>query len=82
MWHTIFTIFKRKVKKDRTKKIICKKNGKKEKQVTGVYSHTQERIEKIFFFFGFCDFMLFFDFWVNFCSTLLENNRFCFVPFL
>jgi hypothetical protein len=49
------------MKKDRTKKkIICKKKGKKEKQVTGVHRHTQERIEKDFFF-GFCDFIIFFE---------------------
>ena len=48
------------MKKDRIKNILQKK-GKKEKQVTGVHRHTQERIEKDFFF-GFCDFINFF--WV------------------
>jgi hypothetical protein len=60
VWHTIFTLLKEKGEEGQTKKIICKKNGKKEKQVTGVHRQTQERIEKIFF--GFCDFILFFGF--------------------
>ncbi len=35
---------------------------------------TQERIEKDIFF-GFCDFMNFFwDFWIYFCSMLLEKQ--------
>ncbi len=50
------------------------------------YKCSQARIRKDRerFFFGFCDFMNFFLVFlgVYFCSTLLENNRFCFVPFL
>ncbi len=62
------------MKKDSNKKIICKKNRKKKKQVTGVHRHTQEKIEKNFFF-GFCDFMTFFGiFGFIFGSTLLENQ--------
>ncbi len=46
------------MKKDRIKNIL-QKNGKKKKQVAGAHRHTQERIEKDFFF-GFCDFLNFF----------------------
>jgi hypothetical protein len=50
VWHTVFTIFKRKGEERQTKKINLQKNGKKDKQVTGAHRRTQEKIEKDFFF--------------------------------
>jgi hypothetical protein len=47
--YSIYNIQEKRRRKTEIKKIICKKNGMKEKQVTGVHRHTQERIEKIFF---------------------------------
>jgi hypothetical protein len=63
VWHTIFTIFKEKGEEGQTKKIICKKNGKKEKQVAGAHRHAQERIEKEFFL-DFVILLFFFGFFV------------------
>ncbi len=53
MWHTVHTLFKKKVKKDRQKKYNLQKNGKKKKHVAGAHRHTQEKIEKDFFFWNF-----------------------------
>ncbi len=69
------------MKKDRNKKIICKKNGKKKKQVAGAHRHTQERIEKSFFF-GFCDFIIFFwIFGLLFAVRCLKITNFVSFPF-
>jgi hypothetical protein len=38
VWHTIFTIFKEKGEEGQ-KIIVCKKNRKKKKQVTGALRH-------------------------------------------
>ncbi len=60
------------------KKIFCKK--KKEENASYLCSQAHIRKDREGFFFGFCDFIIFFKFLGYFCSTLLENNRFCFVP--
>jgi hypothetical protein len=60
MWHTVYTILKGKGEEGQNQKIVCKKNGKKKKQVTGAQAHTRKDRER--FFFGFCDFINFFGF--------------------
>jgi hypothetical protein len=43
VWHTIFTLFKEKGEEGQSKKIICKKNGKKKKQVNLVLTGTHKK---------------------------------------
>jgi hypothetical protein len=59
MWHTVYTIFKRKGEEGQNKKYLAKKWKEEKASQLGANRHTQERIEKDFFF-GFCDFMNFF----------------------
>jgi hypothetical protein len=46
--------------KDRIKNILQKKWKEEIASQLGAHRHTQEKIEKIFF--GFCDFVIFFEF--------------------
>jgi hypothetical protein len=74
MWHTVFTVLKGKGEEGQNKKYLAKKKWKEEKASYRRSKRTQGKIEKNFFW-GFCDFMNFFlDFWVYFCSTLLEKQ--------
>ncbi len=79
MWHTVFTVLKEKVK-DRIKNNLQKKWKEEKASYWCSKAHTRKDRER--FFFGFCDFMNFFFgiFGFIFGSTLLKNNRFCFVP--
>ncbi len=60
MWHTVFTIWKKKVQEDRKKKLFAKKMERRKSKLPGAHRHTQEKIEK--FFLDFCDFKIFLDF--------------------
>ncbi len=80
MAYSIYIIEGKKVKEDRPKKINCKKNGKRISKYLGAHRHTQERIEKVFFF-GFCDFIIFLDFGFIFAVRCLKITDFVSFPY-